>query len=640
MTVAEPGAHGTVTLLRAAFTLAWRASRWLLAARAGIALLGGLAPVAVAWLTKLLLDHLAGDGSDADVLAVVLALASAGLVGALMPSAGEFVDAEMSRRTQLAGREELFRAIGGFAGLGRFEDPDFQDRLQVAVAGGPATPAQVAANGLAIAQSTVTIAGFVAVLASMAPWMALVVAVAAIPTVRGEMILARARAAMMLQLGHATRRELFYADLISSVTAAKEVRLYGLSNLFATRMGSELRKINRGMRSLDLRELRMQSLLTGLAAVVAGGGLVWAALSARSGGLGIGDIVVFAAATGGVQNLLAQIIGGFARTHQALLIFRHFREVTGAPADLAAPDGLPVRAAPPLRDGIRFKDVWFRYAPTLPWILQGVNLTIRAGEATALVGLNGAGKSTIVKLLCRFYDPTRGTVLWDGVDVRRFDVADLRERLGAVFQDFMSYDLTAAENIGLGDVARIDDRPAIEATAGRAGVNLTVEKLPKGYDTLLTRYFSPQDEPEDEPQDEPQDEPADEPADGLDDEPGDSAGVLLSGGQWQRIALARAFMRADRDLLILDEPSAGLDAGAEHEVHTRLRALRAGATSVLISHRLSTVRDADTIAVLSGGVVAELGDHATLLAGGGIYAGLYTLQASGYAEELHPPTGG
>jgi ATP-binding cassette subfamily B protein len=614
----EPGAHGTVALLRAAFTLAWRTSRWLLAARAGTALIGGLAPVAVAWLTKMLLDHLVGAGTDAEVLAVVLALAVAGLVGALMPSAGEFIDAELSRRTQLAGREQLFRAIGGFGGLGRFEDPDFQDRLQVAVSGGPATPAQVTANGLAIAQSTVTIAGFVAALASMAPWMAVVVAVAAIPTVRAELVLARARAAMMVRLGHATRRELFYADLISSVTAAKEVRLYGLSDLFATRMGSELRKINRGMRGLDLRELRMQSLLSGLAAVVAGGGLVWAALSARSGGLGVGDIVVFAAATGGVQNLLAQIIGNVGRTHQALLIFTHFREVVRAPADLAAPAGLPVIAAPPLRDGIELRDVWFRYGPDLPWILRGVNLTIRAGAATALVGLNGAGKSTIVKLLCRLYDPTRGAVHWDGVDVRRFDVAGLRERLGAVFQDFMSYDLTAAENIGLGDVSRIGDRPAIEATAERAGVNLTVEKLPNGYDTMLTRYFSPDDL-----------------IDG-----GTPSGVPLSGGQWQRLALARAFMRADRDLLILDEPSAGLDAEAEHEVHARLRALRDGATSVLISHRLSTVRDADTIAVLSGGVVTELGDHATLLAAGGIYAGLYTRQASGYAEELRPPTGG
>jgi ATP-binding cassette subfamily B protein len=602
-------------LLRAAFGLAWRASRGLLAARAGIALAGGLVPVVLAWLTKLLLDRLVEGAPAPQVLSVVLGLAAAGLVAALLPAIGDFTDAELIRRTQLAGREELYRAIGGFGGLGRFEDPDFQDRLQLAVADGPATPAQVTANGLAIAQSTVTIAGFAVALASMAPWMAVVVALAAIPTVRAELTLARARAAMMLRLGHANRRELFYADLISSVTAAKEVRLYGLGNLFAARMATELRKINRGMRDLDVRELRMQALLTGLGAVVAGGGLVWAALSARSGRLGIGDIVVFAAATGGVQNLLSSMIGHFGRTHQALLIFKHFRRVVLAPPDLEPPAGLPVLPVPPLRDAIELRDVWFRYGPSLPWILKGVSLTIRADQATALVGLNGAGKSTIVKLLCRFYDPTRGSVHWDGVDIRQFPIHELRERLGAVFQDFMSYDLSAAENIGVGDAARLDDRPAIETAAARAGAHRYAEELPNGYDTLLTRFFAP-------------------------DEPGDAGGVQLSGGQWQRLALARAFMRADRDLLILDEPSAGLDAAAEHEVHTRLRTLRDGRTSVLISHRLSTVRDAATIAVLSGGVITELGDHAGLLAARGTYADLFALQAAGYSAELHPSTGG
>jgi ATP-binding cassette subfamily B protein len=604
-----------IGLLRAAFGMAWQASRGLLAARAGIALAAGLVPVALAWLTKLLLDGLVDGATTTEVLTVVLGLAAAGLAGALLPALGDFTDAELIRRTQLTGREELYRAIGGFDGLGRFEDPDFQDRLRLAVADGPATPAQVTANGLAIAQSTVTITGFAVALVGMAPWMAAVVAIAAIPTVRAELTLARARAAMMLRLGQANRRELFYADLISSVTAAKEVRLYGLGNLFAARMTTELRKINRGMRDLDLRELRMQALLTGLGATVAGGGLVWAALSARAGRLGVGDIVVFAAATGGVQNLLSSIIGHFGRTHQGLLIFRHFRRVILAPADLAPPAGLPVLPVPPLRDAIELRGVWFRYGPALPWVLKGVDLTIRAGQATALIGLNGAGKSTIVKLLCRFYDPTRGSVHWDGVDIRRFPVDELRRRIGAVFQDFMSYDLSAAENVGLGDVARLDDREAIREAAVRAGADRAVEALPNGYDTLLTRFFTP-------------------------DEPGDADGVPLSGGQWQRLALARAFMRADRDLLILDEPSAGLDAAAEHEVHTRLRTLRRGSTSVLISHRLSAVRDAGTIAVLSGGVITELGDHAGLLAGGGAYAGLFTLQAAGYTADLHPSTGG
>ncbi|MBO3741490.1 ABC transporter ATP-binding protein [Actinoplanes flavus] len=617
-TTTRPGLRGTAALLSAALALVWRASSTLAMIRAATALVTGLTPVAIAWLTKVMLDRLVTHAPTAQLLGVVLALAGTVLIGSLMPSIADFADVELSRRTRLTGRRELYRAIGRFGGLGRFEDPAFQDRLQLAVSNGPATPAQVTTNGLGIAQGMVTVAGFVVLLAGLAPWMAVVVAVTALPTVHAEFALSRQRAAMMLQLGHAERRELFYADLVSSVTAAKEIRLYGLGDLFSARMTDELRRINRAMRGMDLQEFRVQSLLTGLAAVVAGGGLVWAVLSARSGQLVIGDIVVFTAAVAGVQTTLGSIIAGIARTHQALLVFAHYQHVVQAPADLAPLPDRPVLPVPPLRDRIELRDVWFRYGPSLPWILRGVNLTITAGSTTALVGLNGAGKSTLIKLLCRFYDPTRGAVLWDGVDLRQFPVDELRRRVSAVFQDFMAYDLSAAENIGLGDIHWLDDRQAIVSAAEQAGCHTTVEKLPRGYDTLLTRYFSPEDTPE------------------------NTEGVLLSGGQWQRLALARSFMRTGCDLLILDEPSAGLDADAEHEVHTRLRTLRGGATALLISHRLSAVRDADTIVVLSDGAAVERGDHATLMDSDGPYARLFNLQASGYqpaVPELRPPTG-
>jgi ATP-binding cassette subfamily B protein len=230
-----------------------------------------------------------------------------------------------------------------------------------------------------------------------------------------------------------------------------------------------------------------------------------------------------------------------------------------------------------------------------------------AGTATALVGLNGAGKSTLIKLLCRFYDPDRGAITWDGVDLRDLDLTELRERIGAVFQDAMAYDLSAAENIGIGDVGVLDDRPRIVAAAVRANVHHRLQALPRGYDTLLSTIYYPDDD--------------------------SGPGVLLSGGQWQRVALARAFLRDRRDLMILDEPSTGLDAEAEYDLHHRMRAQRAGATSVLISHRLGAVRDADRIVVLSDGAVAEEGNHDQLLAAGGRYARLYRLQASGYGAD-------
>jgi ATP-binding cassette subfamily B protein len=258
---------------------------------------------------------------------------------------------------------------------------------------------------------------------------------------------------------------------------------------------------------------------------------------------------------------------------------------------------------------IELDDVWFRYGEDQPWILRGVNLAIKAGQAIALVGENGSGKSTLVKLLCRLYDPSRGTIRWNGIDVRDIPVEELRARTAAVIQDFMCYELTAAENIALGDTdgrETLDLDPArVAAAARQAEVLDTVERLPHGPATLLSRTFVDHTNP-------------------------DQAGVLLSGGQWQRLALARALARGPRGLLILDEPSSGLDADAEHRIHRRLAEHRHRHTTVLVSHRLNTVRDADQIAVLADGRITEMGSHQELMATGGTYERLFNLQAAGY----------
>jgi ATP-binding cassette, subfamily B, bacterial len=282
-------------------------------------------------------------------------------------------------------------------------------------------------------------------------------------------------------------------------------------------------------------------------------------------------------------------------------------DVVAAEPDLTEPARAP--AVSPLRRGIELRNLSFRYGAGLPWILRDVDLTIPNGATVAIVGLNGAGKSTLVKLLLRFYDPTLGSVRWDGRDLREMSAAGLRERIGVAFQDFMCYDLPASENVGLGDLDALDDHDRISHAAAKAGIHDTLAALPRGYATMLTRMFTDhtdRDNPE--------------------------TGVLLSGGQWQRVALARAFLRADCDLLILDEPSAGLDPEAEYDIHRRLRSLREGRTTLLISHRLSAVRDADRIVVLADGRIAEEGTHASLLAAGGAYARLFRMQAQGYQE--------
>lgn len=251
--------------------------------------------------------------------------------------------------------------------------------------------------------------------------------------------------------------------------------------------------------------------------------------------------------------------------------------------------------------------MWFRYSDGHPWVLRGVDLVIPAGNAVGLVGLNGAGKSTLVKLLCRFYDPDHGVILWDGIDLRNMRPEDLRVRISGVFQDHVSYDLSAEDNIALGDADGYGDQDRIRAAASRAGMDDTLTALPRGYQTLLTRMFFSEADKQDP-----------------------SSGVVLSGGQWQRIALARAFFRTGRDLMILDEPSDGLDPEAEAELHAQTRQHRQGRTSLIISHRLNTVRDADLLAVLQDGAVIEQGSHDTLMLADGVYARLFRLQATGY----------
>lgn len=582
--------------------LVWRSAPWHAAAYLVVTLLGGLTPVIVAWLTKLALDRLVSPGPAGVLLGLATGIAAWGLVGALNPQFGEYLRAELDRRASLRAKDTLFAAVERFAGLSRFEDPAFLDRLRLAEQS-VLNPGQLIDSTLQVGRGGVTLIGFVGSLAIISPWFTFVVLAATAPALVVELRLARQRSEMMRTLTPIQRRELFYANLLGAAPAAKEIRLFGLGAFLRERMIAEVRRGNATRHQMDRKELLRHGGLIALASTIAGGGLVWALLSAGRGELTVGDVSLFVAATAAVQGAMTGMVGAAARMRHQALLFAHFDAVVSAGPDLPTP--AQPRTPSALRKGIELRDVWFRYSDEHPWVLRGVNLFLPCRSTVALVGRNGGGKSTIVKLLCRFYDPTRGEIRWDGVDIRDIPVAELRTRMGAVFQDFMTYDFSATDNIAIGDLSAIADPDRIELAARRAGVHDAIEALPHGYDTLLTRSFF--------------------------SESGNAAGVMLSGGQWQRVALARAFLREDRDLVILDEPSAGLDAEAEHEVHSRLREIRAGRTSLLISHRLGTVRDADHIAVLVDGVIAEQGTHGELLDVGGTYAHLFNLQAEGYA---------
>lgn len=607
--------------MRAAYALAWQACPSMLLLQCVTAVIGGTAPVATAWLTKLALDELAA--ADPRAGALVWMAAGIGVLGIAMAATSAvttYAQGRARRAIGLRSQDRLFAAVNRMSGLARLEEPRFHDRLRLAQQSAEHAPDQLVQMGLSTLQGALGIAGFLGTLLAISPVMAGAALAAAAPAMIAHLTLSRRRAGLMWRTSPGMRRKLFYQMLLTDLQAAKEVRLFGLGRFLHDRMLTELRAVNSAEDRMERAVVRVQVSLSALGALLSAGGLLWAVHAAATRTISIGDVSVFIASLAGLQSGLSVLVQGIARGHQSALVFHHYLTMLGVRDDLAGPS--QPRALAPLARAIELRDVWFRYGEGSPWVLRGLNLTIPYGTSLAVVGLNGAGKSTLVKLLCRFYDPQRGSVLWDGVNVRDVPVAQLRQRIGAVFQDYMDYDLTAAENIGLGDLEAIGHQDQVRAAAERAGVHETVERLPAGYQTMLSRLFHAGDEEDGE-------------------ETARTSGVHLSGGQWQRLALARGLMRRGRDLMILDEPSSGLDAVAEREVHDRLRELRAGSTSVLVSHRLSAVRRADRIVVVQDGRVLESGDHASLTASpDGVYAGLFRTQAEGYREDPPPSAGG
>ncbi|TWP52154.1 ABC transporter ATP-binding protein [Lentzea tibetensis] len=593
--------HGSAL---AAIRLTWRAARAGTLVTVAIAALSGAAVPVAGWLAKLLIDEVArgGDVDKAVALAVVATLA--GTVAGVLTYVGSYVTARVQRSVSLHVQDELCATTNSLIGLRYFENPAFHDRVRLAAQAAHGAPGTVTDFGLEVVRKVFTIAGFLGAMLAIWPFMALLLLIAAIPAFVAQLMIARRNVEMIEAMTSTMRRQSYYQMLITEGDAAKEVRLFGLGDLFRSRMRSTLAETTGAELAVRRRSTITEAGFAVLNAAVAAVGTAVVVVGAIRGTVTLGDVSLFIAAVASLQGAFTSLIMQFARVTEALRLFRHYVDLVGSTSDMA--DGTrPVSA---LRKGIELRDVWFRYDEDGPWVLRGVTCTIPFGATVGLVGANGAGKSTLVKLLCRLYDPDRGTIHWDGVDIRELTVAQLRERIAAVFQDYMSYDLSAAENIGIGSLPDLDDRAKIRSSAQLVDIDEKISGLANGYDTLISRMF-------------------------IDPFGGGGGGVNFSGGQWQRLAIARSLMRTDADLLIMDEPSAGLDATAEHRLGTTLRERRAGRTSLLISHRLNTMRDADVIVVLSGGRIAEQGSHDELMAADGEYSGLFRLQAEHYQDD-------
>ncbi|MDT0302460.1 ABC transporter ATP-binding protein [Streptomonospora wellingtoniae] len=600
-----------------ALALAWRAGPFTASLYLVTTVVLGLLPAGVALLTKWLIDALQFAGSSAPAPApapsgpeispmmLVVLIGLMGLVQAVGTYLSTYLTSRIKRGVTLVVQHRLYSAVNRLEGVRRFEDPAFRDRLRLAQQAAITAPDAVIQALFGALQRLLTITGFLGVLVAISPVITVITIAAALPALFVQLSISRQQASMMWRMSPRTRRRMFYQTLMLDLAAIKETRLFGSGGFLLGRMHDETVSVNSAEERLDRRILLTQGPLSVLSAVVASGGLVWMIAATIRGEFTIGDVSAFIAAVAGVQGAMTVIVADITRGYQSLLLLGHYVDVVRVGPDLPVPaDPRPVA---PLRGEIRLDDVWFRYTDDGPWVIRGLSMTIPAGSTLAIVGLNGAGKSTLVKLLCRMYDPTFGSIRWDGADIREFRVDDLRSRISAVFQDYMSYDLSARENIGISSLEHMDDADRIDAAARDAGAADFSATLPRGYDTMLSRMF-------------------------YQDEGDGSDGVTLSGGQWQRLAIARALMRRGRDLLFLDEPMSGLDAAAEQDLHERLRVLRAGATTVLTSHRLGTLRYADRIVVMQEGRITEEGGHDALMSVQGEYARLFSLQAADYVD--------
>jgi ATP-binding cassette subfamily B protein len=479
--------------------------------------------------------------------------------------------------------------------LEQFESSDQQDRLDRArrqVTG------RTGLLGLVFGQiqDVLTAVSFMVGLVAYWPWLIVLMLIALAPSLLAELKF-NAQGYRLDYFRTVERRQLDYMRYLgSSIETAKEVKLFGLNQFLIERFRRFAETMFIDNRGLAARRALWGGLFAALGTIayyIAYGAIIWRTMA---GEFSLGDMTFLAGSFLRLKSLLDGLLLGFSQVAgQALYLDDLFSFFEIRPRIVSPRDPLPVPA--PIRSGFVFRDVGFRYEDAKRWAVRHLDLEIGVGEVLALVGENGAGKTTIVKLLSRLYDPTEGRILLDGRDLRDYDLDELRNRVGVVFQDFVRFNFTVAENIAMGRVEAAGDRERIGRAAERSLADAIIARLPLGFEQPLGRRFA--------------------------------GGVDLSGGEWQKIAIARAYMR-DADVLILDEPTSALDARSEYEVFQRFRDLSAGKTTLLISHRFSTVRMADRIIVLEGGGIIEAGTHEALLGRDGRYARMFELQAAGY----------
>jgi ATP-binding cassette subfamily B protein len=563
-----------------------------------LTILQGVLPAAAAWLTKIIVDAVAqgvgGQDPESVFRHVALLIVLAGgvaLAAVLLRSAQTLVDETLGQVVS-DHVTDLIHARSVAVDLEYYENPRYHDALYRAQQEAPYRPSSIVKNLTATGQALVTLVAMVCLLLTLHWLVGLVVLAAAVPTAIVRLHFSGRLYTWKRRRTEMERQSYYVHWLLTDSTHAKEVRLLGLGQKLRDRylqLRGQLRRESLGL----ARQRSVSEVLAGAAAVfLTFGAFAYVAWRAVGGAITVGMMVLYYQAFQASLNSLQSIMRGLAALYEDSLFLTDYDEFMNLEPHVlspAKPRPMPVQ----MTTGISFEKVSFGYPDTLRTALREVSLTIRPGEVTALVGPNGSGKTTAVKLLCRLYDPSGGRITLDGVDLRDFDLVELRRHLSVTFQDFAHYQFTARENINLGDVDVEATDPAITRAAIDTGAHETILRLREGYETVLGKWFE--------------------------------GGEELSAGEWQRIALARTFLRR-ANILVLDEPASALDPQAEWDVFQHLKELAKERAILVVSHRFSAVRSADQIYVFDQGRIVESGTHDNLVARGGHYARMNRVQ--------------